>query len=106
MSDGDPKDRRIAELERENAELRKLIEKLRDRIKELEKKQRRGKRQATPFARKKRKKERKKPGRKAGHVGAHQQKPDHVDEELRADLDVCPHCVRRSHLKPEEFQQL
>lgn len=81
----DPKDVRIEQLEREIAELKRIVAELLER-------DRKKKRQATPFARKAGKKDCKKPGRPAGHEGTTRPPPDHVDEEVEARLDGCPSC--------------
>jgi hypothetical protein len=89
---GDPRDERISELEKENADLRRQVQELARRLKELEEKQRRDKKQAARFARRKHVPKRRKPGRAAGHPGAYQGVPDHVDEEVYAPLSECPDC--------------
>lgn len=102
MDSSDPRDRRIEELERENAALRREVEQLRPlvkvveeltrRIERLEKERRRGKRQAAPFGREKHSTSPKKPGRPAGHPGARRSVPERWDEEVRAPLGGCPDC--------------
>lgn len=76
-------ERRITQLEAENAALKA----------ELEETRRRGKRQATPFSKGPPKAKPKKPGRKLGHEAAHRPPPDHVDRTLEASLPAqCPGC--------------
>ncbi len=88
----DPRDQRIAELERDNEGLRRQLVDLARRIKELEERLRRSKRQAAPFAREQVVEIRGRPGRSPGHVGVWQAVPEHVDEELFAPLCRCPEC--------------
>jgi len=97
----DPRDERIADLEREVAEAnralnhaRREIADLKKVVEDLLKRQRKGKRQANQFAREKGKKEgdKRKAGRKPGHEGDWRQRPDHVDDEVEARLDGCPFC--------------
>lgn len=97
----------IAQLRRENQELRAQLkqvmeradrlaeenEQLKGRVEELE---RVAARQAAPFRRRERKKvdpaEKKRPGRKAGHQGACRPVPQQVSEEIEVPLPCCPHC--------------
>lgn len=90
----DPRDIRIEQLERELAEARREIADLKRIVEELLKRQRKGKRQAHPFGRDEGKKEaeKKKAGRRAGHQADWRPTPDHIDEEVEARLDGCPHC--------------
>lgn len=81
----DPRDVRIEQLEREIADLKRIVAELMER-------ERKRKRQASPFARSKLKKDKKKPGRPVGHEGAWKERPEHVDEEVEARLEGCPHC--------------
>ena len=99
MSERDPRDIRIDELERENAALREELARVRGQLKELtriveelQKRARKDKRQAHPFGRESEKKNKKKPGRKPGHEGAFRERPGHVDESVEARLDGCPCC--------------
>lgn len=101
MAERDPRDERVADLEREVAEAnralneaRREIADLKKVVEELLKRQRKGKRQANQFAREKGKKdeEKKKAGRGPGHEGDWRQTPDHVDDEVAARLDGCPFC--------------
>lgn len=88
---------RIAELERENGELRRL----------LEEERRRNKRQASPFA-KALKKDPKKPGRKAGaKYGSHTRRsvPKRIDRRETVQCPMwCPHCHGRVKLDHVEKQ--
>lgn len=99
MSERDPRDVRIEELERENTALREEVASLRDQLKELTRiveqlrsRARKDKRQAHPFGRESQKKEKKKCGRKPGHEGAFRPPPGHVDELVEARLEGCPCC--------------
>ncbi len=84
---------RIAELERENAELQQALKDALARIEEL---LRAGKRQAAPFGKEEQQKippeKQKKRGRKKGHPGARRPRPPHVDREVIEKLECCPHC--------------
>jgi len=95
----DPKDQRMAELERQLAEAQATIRTLREQIErlqaEVESLKRSGKRQAVPFARRERVKEPGKPGRKKGQGKfAHRAKPtlEQVNETKQAALCGCPEC--------------
>jgi transposase len=99
VSERDPRDERIEQLERENAKLREENAALREELKELrriveqlQERARRGKRQAHPFGRDDEKKEKKRPGRKPGHEGVFRPTPAQVDESVEARLDGCPCC--------------
>lgn len=81
---------RIEELEKENAELRKRLEKYEGKP-DPDPSTPSG---ATPPYKKpnRRKGRKKKPGRKKGHQGARRKKPDHVDNHVHHPLEHCPHC--------------
>jgi transposase len=98
---------KIAELQRENRELREQLAEAHARIDELTKEnedfrkrleelEQVAARQAAPFRRRDRKKvspdKKKRPGRKPGHAGAYRSVPDHVDEEIEVPLSSCPRC--------------
>jgi len=105
--DAHPRDRRIRELEAENASLRtrvqvqaeqiaqlqQLIRQLQARIEELE---RAAARQAAPFRRpdknKKPPDQHQRPGRKPGHPPAFRPPPTQVDQTLTVPLNQCPQC--------------
>lgn len=97
----------IAELQRENRELREQLDQARRRLEELaeenaqfrerlEELERQAARQAAPFRRRDKKKvdpaEKKRPGRKPGHSGTSRATPQHVDQEVEVPLPGCPHC--------------
>lgn len=90
----DSRDIRIEQLERELAAARLEIAALKRVIEDLLERQRKGKRQAHPFGRTRGKKEveKKKPGRPHGHEGVSRPPPAHVDDDVQARLDGCPHC--------------
>jgi transposase len=90
----DPRDVRIEQLERELEQARREISDLKRVVEELLKRVRKDKRQATPFAKDtgKKNEDKRTPGRSPGHEGAWRERPDHVDEEVEARLDGCPHC--------------
>jgi hypothetical protein len=78
VSEREPRDVRIEQLERENAALREENAALRNELKELrriieqlQERARRGKRQAHPFGRDGEKKDKNRAGRKPGHEGAY-----------------------------------
>src|SRR5437879_3714227 len=90
----------IADLERENAELRaqlaaalEEIGQLRERLEQAE---RASARQAAPFRRRESRKvpdgAKKRPGRPPGHPGVHRAIPDHVDAHVDVPLTGCPRC--------------
>jgi transposase len=98
VPDTDPRDARIAELERlleteraRVAQLEKLVEQLRA---ELEQLRRRGKRQAAPFSRDETSNQRKRPGRKPGEgpfTNRPPPAPDEVTERIRVEPPTsCP----------------
>lgn len=90
-----PKDQRIAELEKQLAEALAMIEKLQKEVEELK---RAGKRQAAPFARRKLVERPKKPGRKKGQGKfAHRATPTikQITETKTAKLQGCPECGGR-----------
>src|SRR3989339_588636 len=95
-----PKDQRIAELEKQLAQALAMIEKLQKEVEELK---RAGKRQAAPFARRKWVERPKKSGRKKGQGQfAHRAKPTikQITETKTAKLHGCPECggkVREIH---------
>lgn len=92
MSERDPRDIRIEQLERENAALREQLKELTRIVEELRSRLRKDKRQAHPFGRDSETKEKKRPGRKPGHEGAFRPAPEQVDESVEARLDGCPCC--------------
>ena len=99
MSERDPRDERIEQLERENAVLREEnarlhgeLKELKRIVEELQQRARRGKRQAHPFGRDGEKKDKRRAGRKPGHEGAFRPTPGHVDESVEARLEGCPCC--------------
>lgn len=91
--DADPRDLRIRELESQVARLLSELEELRKRNAELE---RAVARQAAPFRRKEKEKkppdQHKPPGRRPGHPPAFRPRPQHVDQEIKVELDACPQC--------------
>ena len=92
MAERDPRDERIEQLERENAEFRAQIAELKRIVEELKSRPRKDKKQAHPFGGEKEKKNKKKAGRKPGHPGDFKPTPNYVDEEVEARLDGCPCC--------------
>jgi transposase len=92
--------KKIAELERQNAQLANEVGQLRARLKHMEEQMealsRAAKRQAAPFSRGLPKADPKPPGRKAGgDYGTHafREVPPVIDEEYEAPLPAqCPHC--------------
>jgi transposase len=91
----DPKEQRIAELEKQLAQALILIQKLQKEVEELK---RAGKRQAAPFARQKLVEKPKKPGRKLGQGPfAHRAMPTikQITETKTAKLHGCPQCGGR-----------
>ena len=95
MPERDPRDvERISQLECELADARREIADLKRVVEELLKRQRKNKRQAAPFARDEGKKDadKKKPGQRPGHDPDWRETPDHVDAEVEARLEGCPHC--------------
>lgn len=103
-----PAEKRLAELEAENRELKEEIKRLLARIEELE---RAKKRQAAPFSKGKPKKDPEKPGRKSGdEYGEHhcRARPETIDEDYDVPLKRhCPFCgeaaVHETHVA-EQFQ--
>ncbi|MBL8792787.1 MAG: IS66 family transposase [Planctomycetia bacterium] len=83
------RDRRIAALEAQVADLQQQLLALRRQRDELQRSQHR---QATPFRRRQRAKKPQPPGRPAGHPPAHRPPPDHVDQTVAVPLPACPHC--------------
>lgn len=92
MAERDPRDERIEQLERENAELRAQLAELKRIVDELKSRSRKDKKQAHPFGSDKEKKDKKKAGRKPGHKGDFKPTPAHVDETVEARLKGCPCC--------------
>lgn len=88
----------ILRLTLENVQLKRQLEEARAQIKkqdqQLEELQRQAHRQAAPFRRSENQRHPHpaRPGRKAGHAGFYRPKPDQVDEQIRVNLDCCPHC--------------
>jgi hypothetical protein len=88
----------ILRLTLENVQLKNQLEQAQTQIKkqdqQLEQLQRQAHRQAAPFRRpeNQRNPQPARPGRKAGHPGFYRPKPDQVDEQIRVQLDCCPHC--------------
>jgi hypothetical protein len=78
-------------LHRELAAARAQINKQDEQLEEL---QRQAHRQAAPFRRPENQRipQPTRPGRKAGHAGCYRPKPDQVDEQIRVNLECCPHC--------------
>jgi hypothetical protein len=101
-----PKDQRIAELEKQLAQALVMIQKLQKEVEELK---RAGKRQAAPFARRKWVESPKKSGRKKGQGQfAHRAKPTikQITETKTAKLHRCPDCggkVREIH-KHDQYE--
>ena len=83
----------IAQLQTENAELRRALAEALEKIAALE---RAAFRQAAPFRRPEKDKvppgEKKRPGRKPGHPGAYRQVPEYVDAHITVPLNHCPCC--------------
>jgi len=77
---------RIAELEKNIAELKE----------QLEQERRKNAQQAAPFRQQDNKKvpnnQKKQPGRKTGHEGTHRPVPEHIDQEIEQPLNHCPQC--------------
>jgi len=69
-------ERRIADLEKENAELKKKKEQKFVKANVVHR-------------------HRLKPGRKAGHIGCTRPTPEHIDETIISGLSACPHCQHR-----------
>jgi len=107
--DADPREEVIAELckenaqlRAENAQLRKTIGQLQERIEALERPaldiacQGQAHRSAAPSRRDDRNKkppdQHGRPGRKPGHPPAYRGRPDHVDEMIDVPLPACPRC--------------
>jgi transposase len=90
----------LADLQRENAELRAQLAAAREEIGQLrervEQAERISARQAAPFRRRESKKvpegSKKRPGRPPGHPGAYRAVPAHVDAHAEVPLTGCPHC--------------
>jgi hypothetical protein len=90
----------IADLQRENAELRAQLAAAREEIgqlrERLEQAERASARQAAPFRRRESKKvpdgSKKRPGRPPGHPGVYRAVPAHVDAQAEVPLTGCPHC--------------
>ena len=83
---------RIEELARDKERLEREVAELKRIVEELLKRQRKEKRQTTPFAREKEKPDKKKAGRPDGHEGDWRKAPEHIDEEVEARLEGCPDC--------------
>lgn len=99
MAETDDKDKRIQELEQENAALRAEVRALLNEVAKLRKELdewKRGfrvrKRRFSSRPERKPESERKRPGRKNGHAGAGRKAPDHVDRTDHRVLDLCPDC--------------
>jgi hypothetical protein len=90
----------IAELRRENAELRAQLATASERIhlleERLEQAERASARQAAPFRRRQSKKvpddAKGRPGRPPGHPGSRRVVPEHVDDQVDVPLTACPQC--------------
>ncbi len=88
----------ILQLTLENVRLHRELEAARAQInrqaEQWEELQRQAHRQAAPFRRpeNERSPQPARPGRKAGHAGCYRPKPDQVDEQIRVNLECCPHC--------------
>lgn len=88
----------ILQLTLENVRLKSQWEQAQAQIQQqeaqLEELQRQTHRQAAPFRRPEteRNAHPARPGRKAGHVGFYRPKPEQVDEQIRVNLERCPHC--------------
>ena len=82
----------------ENVQLKGQLERAQAQLKkqddQLEELQRQAHRQAAPFRRpeSQRRSHPGRPGRKAGHAGFYRPKPDPIDEQIRVNLECCPHC--------------
>lgn len=89
---------RVEHLERENAQLREVLEEAR----------RSGKRQAAPFSRGKKKNRPDQPGRKAGRGYGSQARravPKHIDAKVTVDCPlICPHCGGGVRLEGQSSQ--
>ena len=98
--DAKGREKRIKELEAENARLRTENQQLREVVKQLQERierlERQAARQAAPFRRKD--KDRKpppqhqKPGRKPGHPPAYRKEPPQIDDHVQVRLNGCPCC--------------
>jgi hypothetical protein len=88
----------IVHLTLENVQFKRQLEEAQARIKkqddQLEQLQRQAHRQAAPFGRPQteRNAHAARPGRKAGHAGFYRPQPEHIDEQIRVNLDRCPQC--------------
>jgi hypothetical protein len=88
----------ILRLTLENVQLKRQLEQAQAQIKKQEEQweawQRQAHRQAAPFRRPEteRNLHPARPGRHAGHAGFYRPKPDHIDEQIRVNLERCPHC--------------
>lgn len=107
MESGDPRDREIEALRRENAELRGRVEQLERLVAELgrqlEEALRASKRQAAPFSKGSPKGDPKRPGRKPGAdygMPTRRPPPDKIDEIIAVTLP--PHCECGGGLELEE----
>lgn len=99
MDETNDKDKRIQELEQENAALRSEVRSLLNEVTKLRKELdewKRGfrvrKRRFSSRPERKPDHERKRPGRKKGHAGAGRKAPDHVDRTEHRVMDLCPDC--------------
>jgi transposase len=88
----------IVRLTLENVQWKRQLEQAQALIKkqaeQWEELQRQAHRQAAPFRRpqSQRNPHPGRPGRKPGHAGFYRPKPDYVDEQIRVNLECCPHC--------------
>jgi len=88
----------IVHLTLENVQFKRQLEEAQTRIKkqdeQLEELQRQAHRQAAPFGRPQtqRSAHPARSGRKAGHAGCYRPQPEHIDEQIRVNLDRCPQC--------------
>lgn len=81
-------------LQKRSLQLREARERIKELEAQLEAARKVALRQAAPFRRPadKRVGEPKGPGRKPGHPGAFRPLPQHIDQEVAAELEYCPHC--------------
>jgi len=88
----------IVHLTLEKVQFKRQLEEAQTRIKkqdeQLEELQRQAHRQAAPFGRPQtqRSAHPARSGRKAGHAGCYRPQPEHIDEQIRVNLDRCPQC--------------
>ncbi len=105
----------IVQVTLENVQLKKQLEQGQAHLQQLEAQvqelQRQAHRQAAPFRRAEaqRNPHPARPGRKAGHPGHYRPRPDEIDEQIRVNLECCPHCqgpVGEKHSLTQYIEEL